>query len=274
MGRLPYNRAMSMRLSALQVFPLKSGAAFVLDEARVEPRGLAQDRRWMVVDDQARFITGREAPRMVLLRAAPVPGGLRLSAPGMADLQVAQPVDSRSRVTVWRDQVDALEASAQAHDWLSRFLRRDCRLVFMDALAQRPLDPAYAAAGDEVSFADAFPLLLISQASLDGLNARLAAPVPMLRFRPNLVVSGADPHAEDGWTRIRIADIEFEVAKPCVRCGFTTVDPETGTLDPRGEPLRTLATYRRAAKGVTFGQNLIARSTGVLRVGDPVSVLA
>lgn len=269
-----YNRAMAMQLSALHVFPVKSCAALVLDEARVERRGLAHDRRWMVVDDEGRFITGREEPRLVLLRAQPVPGGLLLAAPGMPELRIGEPVDGRGGVTVWRDHVNALNASSQASEWISRFLGRDCRLVFMDEAAQRPVDPTYASADDEVSFADGFPLLLISEGSLAGLNARLDAPVPMLRFRPNLVVAGASPHAEDGWKRIRIGGIEFDVAKPCARCGFTTVMPETGTLDPRGEPLRTLAKYRRGPRGVMFGQNLIARGTGRLRVGDVVTVLA
>lgn len=269
-----YNRAMAMKLSALHVFPVKSCAALVLDEAQVERRGLARDRRWMVVDGEGTFITGRQEPRLVLLRAQPVAGGLLLAAPGMPALRIAEPVDGRGGVTVWRDHVNALHASAQASEWLSRFLGRDCRLVFMDEAAQRPVDPAYASAGDEVSFADAFPLLMISEGSLAGLNARLDVPVPMLRFRPNLVVAGAEPHAEDGWKRIRIGEIEFDVAKPCIRCAFTTVMPETGTLDPRGEPLRTLATYRRGERGVTFGQNLLVRSTGRLCVNDPVTVLA
>lgn len=268
-----YNPAMSIRLSALYVYPLKSAAAQALDAAELQPRGLAHDRRWMVVDAQNAFITGREEPRLVLVQAHPQADGLLLSAPGMPEL-LAQPALRREQVTVWRDRVDARAASGEASEWISRFLGRECRLVIMDDAAQRPVDPTYAVAGDEVSFADAFPLLLISEGSLAGLNARLDAPVPMLRFRPNLVVSGADAHAEDGWRRIRIGAIEFEVAKPCVRCGFTTVMPETGTLDPRGEPLRTLATYRRGPKGVMFGQNLIARGRGRLCVGDAVTVLA
>lgn len=264
---------MSIRLSALYVYPLKSAAAQVLDAAELQPRGLAHDRRWMVVDAQNEFITGREEPRLVLVRVQPQPDGLLLSAPGMPDL-LARTASRREHVTVWRDRVDARTVTDDAQAWISRFLGRECRLVFMDDAAQRPVDPTYAVAGDEVSFADAFPLLLISEGSLAGLNARLDAPVPMLRFRPNLVVSGAEPHAEDGWKRIRIGEIEFDVAKPCVRCGFTTVMPESGTLDPRGEPLRTLATYRRGPRGVMFGQNLIARGQGRLRVGDVVTVLA
>lgn len=268
-----YNPRMSIRLSGLYVYPLKSAAAQALDVAVLQPRGLVHDRRWMVVDAQGEFITGREEPRLVMVRAHPQADDLRLSAPGMPDL-LARPTSRREHVTVWRDRVDALAMTDDARAWISRFLGRECRLVFMDDSVQRPVDPAYAAAGDEVSFADAFPLLLIAEGSLAGLNARLDVPVPMLRFRPNLVVSGTEAHAEDGWKRIRVGEIEFDVVKPCVRCGFTTVMPETGVLDPRGEPLRTLATYRRGPKGVMFGQNLIARGVGTLRVGDAVTVLA
>jgi uncharacterized protein YcbX len=135
-------------------------------------------------------------------------------------------------------------------------------------------DGKYGNDDDEVSFADGFPLLLISQAALDQLNAKLAAPVPILRFRPNLVVAGTAPHAEDGWKRIRIGTIEFEVLKPCTRCVFTTVDFERGAFDAAGEPLRTLTKYRRSPDGVTFGQNLIPRGAGTIRVGAPVEVLA
>ena len=267
----------AMHLSTLHVYPVKSGAALAPLQARVEARGLAGDRRWMIVDDDGAFLTGRQLPPLVLLRAEPDEHGLRLAAPGRPDTQVPlPPADApRRRVTVWKDTVDAVDAGDEAARWLSRFLGRDARLVHMDAQSVRPVSPTHAQPGDEVSFADAYPLLLISQASLDGLNARLATPLPMLRFRPNLVVHGADaPHAEDGWKRVRIGDIEFDAVKPCTRCVFTTVDPARGEIDASGEPLNTLKTYRRSPAGITFGMNLIARGTGTLRVGDAVRVLA
>lgn len=265
---------MSIHVSALYLHPIKSCAPLAVDSAMVEPRGLAGDRRWMIVDASGEFITGRSVPRLVLVQAQETPQGLRLQAPAMPDLVAAVPPPSnpRPRVTVWSSQVDALDAGDEAAAWISAFTGQTCRLVYMDAAARRPVNPAHAQPGDEVSFADAYPLLIISEASLAGLNARLDAPVPMLRFRPNLVVHGAQAHEEDRWRRIRIGGIEFEMIKPCVRCGFTTVMPETGTLDPRGEPLRTLAKYRRADKGVIFGQNVIARGSGRLRVGDAVEI--
>jgi uncharacterized protein YcbX len=144
----------------------------------------------------------------------------------------------------------------------------------MDALAVRAINPEYSRVGDEVSFADGYPLLMISLAALDALNVRLTAPVTMQHFRPNLVVRGAVAHAEDNWKSIRIGDVPFDVVKPCTRCVFTTVDPQRGTFDPDGEPLRTLTGYRRTPIGVTFGQNLIPRGRGQIRLGDPVEVLA
>jgi uncharacterized protein YcbX len=267
---------MNLHLSALHLYPIKSCAPLMQRQAQVEPRGLAGDRRWMIVDEDDRFITGRQQPRLVLVSAEAMAAGLRLAAPGMPPCEVrVPPADApRRRVSVWRSQVQAQEAEAAAQDWISRFLGQPCRLVYMDQTARRPVDPAYGRPGDEVSFADGFPLLLISQASLDGLNARLAQPVSMLRFRPNLVVAGPlAPHAEDGWKRVRVGAIEFDVVKPCTRCVFTTVIPERGVFDTSGEPLRTLRTYRRTAEGVNFGQNLIARGIGLLRLGDPVCLL-
>lgn len=269
-----YTRSI-MRLSAIHVFPLKSGAARALPTAQVEPLGLADDRRFMVVDAAGRFITGRQVPRLVLIAATPLcGGGLRLEFPGLEPLEVRTPSADAPRRTVgiWDDRVDAAEVPA-AEAWLTRALGRPAQLVHFDALAQRSVDATYARAGDVVGFADGFPLLLIAQASLDALNAKLAQPIPMLRFRPNLVVDGATPHAEDLWKRVRIGAVELEVVKPCTRCVFTTVDPARGALDPSGEPLATLKTYRRTPKGVTFGQNLIARGTGSIALGDAVEVL-
>jgi len=266
-------------LASIHIYPLKSGAPLALDQAVVEKRGLARDRRWMLVDANGKFVTGRQQPRLTLIRAQPLENGLRLSAPDMPDIDLAAPsTGTRIESAVWGAPVNPLLADDAAHDWISAYMRAPHRLVHMDAACARPMkakyDGRYGNDDDEVSFADGFPLLLISQAALDQLNAKLAAPVPMLRFRPNLVVAGTAPHAEDQWKRIRVGAVEFEVLKPCVRCVFTTVEFERGAFDPSGEPLRTLLKYRRSAEGVTFGQNLIPRGRGILRRGDAVEVLA
>jgi len=270
---------MQATLSSVHIYPLKSGAPLERSEAQVETRGLAHDRRWMVINATGKFITGREEARLTLIRARPDGDALLLDAPGMPSLRVDPPNASATRVdsAVWGAAVKPRLASNEAHDWLSAFLAKPVRLVHMDADCRRALkakyDGKYGIDADEVSFADGFPLLLISQAALDLLNSKLAQAVPILRFRPNLVVAGTAPHAEDGWKRIRIGEVEFEVAKPCTRCVFTTVDFERGERDRSGEPLRTLTTYRRSPDGVTFGQNLIPRGHGVVRAGDRVEII-
>lgn len=264
-----------MQLSGLYLYPIKSTAPLPVQDAQVEPRGLRHDRRWMVVNAEGRFLTGRQLPQLTLVRAQPSDGGLELEAPGMPSLSVAfPPAQVNVPVNVWKSEVEARPAAAEVDEWISTFLQLPARLVHMDDGVSRPMTDKQAQSGDEVSFADAFPLLLISQAALETLNARLAKPVSMLQFRPNLVVDGVAAHAEDGWRRIRIGEVEFDVAKPCVRCVFTTVDPSRGERDPAGEPLRTLIGYRRTADGVTFGQNLIPRSYGQIRLGDRLEVLA
>jgi len=272
---------MRATLSHIHTFPLKSGAPLAHDEHDVEACGLAGDRRWMVIDAHGRFMTGRQQSRLTLVRARPEPGSagtvLVLDAPGMPTLRVEAPPDgARVQTDVWGAAVSPLLAADQAHAWLGAFLGLPCRLVYMDAKCTRAMkasyDGRYGRDDDVVSLADGFPVLLISQAALDQLNGKLARPVPMLRFRPNLVVAGTASHAEDTWKRVRIGACEFDVVKPCTRCVFTTVDFERGERDPGGEPLRTLTTYRRTPDGVTFGQNLIPRRLGTLRVGDAVDV--
>ncbi|MCQ4164580.1 MOSC domain-containing protein [Tahibacter harae] len=267
---------MTPTLSALHIFPVKSCAALSPAEVQVEPRGLAGDRRWMIVDPAGKFVTGRLYARMPLIRATPLAHGLRLEAPDAPALEIAFPAADAPRlaVEVWKSRVDAVCAGAAADAWISRVLGTGLRLVHMDQAAQRAVSADYGRPGDEVSFADGFPHLLISQAALDQLNTRLSTPVSMLNFRPNLVVSGTAPHAEDDWKRIRIGEVEFDLVKPCTRCVFTTVDPLRGERRDDGEPLKTLTSYRRTPAGVTFGQNLIARGQGVIRVGDRVEVLA
>jgi uncharacterized protein YcbX len=267
---------MSAQLAAIIVYPIKSCAGNALESAQVEPRGLANDRRWMLVDDNGCFLTGRQLPRLVRVRVQPLASSrLRLTAPDMATIEVGVGVDAaRIDASVWSSRVRAVDAGSEAADWFSSYLGRPVRLVHADAAMQRPLDPGYSRPGDETAFADGFPLLLLSRAAADDLSARVGRDLGWRRFRPNLLVDGLPAHDEDGWRRVRIGAIEFDVVKPCVRCVFTTIDPDSAVAEADGEPLTTLKSYRRAAKGITFGQNLIARGTGAIRVGDPVEVLA
>lgn len=266
-----------LRLSALYRFPVKSLGGESLQRVAVDALGLAGDRRWMVVDSRSgRFLTQRQLPRMTQIGACWLDERtLQLSASGQTALQVVVPPANQALrgVTVWRDSLAAPDAGDAAAQWLSALLGRDCRLVHVPVSRARQVDTAYAQVGDKVGFADGFPLLLIGQASLDDLAARVGRPLEMLRFRPNLVIEGAAPYAEDGWRRLRIGEVEFERVKPCSRCAIPTLDPHSGERADDGEPLRTLATYRRDADGVYFGQNLIQRGTGVLEVGMPVTLL-
>ncbi len=261
-----------LKLSALYRYPVKSLRGETFDAIAVTPRGLAHDREWMLVDANGKFLTQRQQPRMSLIDTYVADrGGLRLRAPGMPELALDGDSVARIEVTVWNDRVTAATVDAAADAWFSEFLGVRCRLVHFPSDSRRAVDPGYASADDEVGFADGFPFLLISQASLDELNTRLGEPVPMRRFRPNLVIDGCDPFAEDGWRRIRIGDVGFRVVKPCSRCIIPTIDPATG--ERHAEPLRTLMSYRKRDNKVYFGQNLIHDGVGQLAVGMPVEVL-
>jgi len=261
-------------LAALYRYPVKSLRGEAFDTLEVTPRGLAFDRRWMVVDPDGRFLTQRQQPRMALIQArVGANGRLQLQAPGMPRIEVEPPgADRRMPVRVWDDRLPAAPADVAAGLWLGQILGVPCHLVYLPDDIRRPVDPHYAQPADQVGFADGFPFLLISQASLDDLNARLEHPVPMLRFRPNLVVAGCAAFAEDGWQRIRIGGLSFRVAKPCSRCIIPTIDIETA--EKGREPMQTLLSYRRRDNRVYFGQNLIHDGLGTLQVGMPVEVVA
>ncbi len=264
-----------MKLAEIMVYPVKSAGGIAVQEREVEARGLAGDRRWMVASPDGGFLTQRDWPRMALIRAALDADTLRLDAPGCEPLRVPRlPDGERLTVRVWRSVCEAVSAGAEAEAWLSTFLGMPCRLVYMPDETRRTVSPEFAAGEGIVSFADGFPLLLIGEASLADLNSRMVEPVPMNRFRPNLVVTGAAPYAEDGWAQVRVGEVLFHVVKPCDRCAMTTVEQATG--EKHGpEPLQTLAGYRRAESGkVLFGQNLIPAAPGVVRVGDSVEVVA
>lgn len=261
-------------LSAIHVYPVKSLAGFDSPFAEVQPRGLAGDRRWMIVDAAGRFLTQRTLPRMATLSARFSSDSLQIACPGLPPLSVPRdfPEGDTLTVQVWRSACEAVCRGGAADVWLSEALGQPCRLVFMPDSTRRAVSPGPGGQEGIVSFADGYPLLLVGAASVADLNARLAAPVPVDRFRPNLVVSGTDAFAEDGWKRVRVGAATFHVAKPCARCALTTVDQATGAL-AGPEPLRTLSGYRLRDRKVLFGQHLIPEILGVVRAGDSVEVL-
>jgi MOSC domain-containing protein len=265
-----------MRITTLSSFPVKGCHRLDHDQAVVEPWGLAGDRRWMMVDPDGVGITQREAPRLTRLAARPRPGGLTLSAPGLPTLEIDEPADGpEESVRIFRSEEPVPVRIAET-TWSSAFLGREARLAWQADPTGRPLGSP-ADAGHSVSLADGFPLLLANAASLDAVNDWLAAdgdePVPMTRFRPNLVVGGAPAWAEDDWLgrRLRIGEVTFHAAQSCARCMVTTIDQETG--EQGRQPLRALGEHRRYEDGLLFAINLVPGATGLLRVGDVVSVL-
>jgi uncharacterized protein len=268
-----------MRVASIHTYPVKGCHRIDQETAVVQPWGLAGDRRWMPVDEDGKVVSQREYPRMTQVRPSIVDGGIVLSAPGVADLTVREPAGDPVEVDIWRYRLTANLAGSEADAWLSRVLECKVRLVYLADPTNRAVDPGYGRPGDRVSFADGYPLLVTNGASLDELNGWIAesgsveGPLPMTRFRPNVVVSGAPAWAEDSWLggRLRIGEVVFRAPKPSDRCVMTTNDQETGE---RGkEPLRTLARYRKINQLLLFGLNLIPDGPGRIRVGDEVEVV-
>ncbi|WP_119070826.1 MOSC domain-containing protein [Rubrobacter indicoceani] len=262
-------------VTALHHYPVKSCAGTGVDHLTADAPGPVHDRRFMLVDGDSTFLSQRRAPELARVKPGISEGDhpeLLVDAPGMEKLTVPLGPDGetgkRSRARIWRDTVEVSATTPGADEWFSQYLGARCRLVHLPETSTRPVDPDYGRAGDLTTLADGFPFLLISESSLEDLNSRLEDPVPMNRFRPNIVVSGTEPYEEDGWTHLRIGEMEFRVVKPCSRCVITTVDQATGKKGK--EPLTTLATYRRTPRGVLFGQNLIHDAPGRISVGDRV----
>jgi uncharacterized protein len=272
---------MGLRLAAINRFPIKSCRGQSLEEALVEPWGLAGDRRWMVVDDDGVLITARERPRLLLVVPSVLPdGGLLLTSPDAPDLMVPVPAgDELVAVRVWRSELAAAVAGAEAAAWFSKIVGAPARLVYLDDPTRRHPNPEFAEPSDYVSFADGYPLLLATTASLDQLNDWIGegrradeGPLPMTRFRPNVVVDGSAPWSEDGWRRVRIGSAIFRAVKGCDRCVMTMTDPDTA--ERTKEPIATLARYRHWDGATWFGMNLVPDTPGVtISVGDEVQVL-
>jgi uncharacterized protein len=267
-----------MHVASLHIYPVKGCHRIDVDRAELQPWGFAGDRRWLIVDEDGVAVTIRDVPSMTGIQPVLTDGGLVLRATGHADLAVAEPAGAElSVVKVWGFIGKAALAGPVADRWLSAVLERSVRLVWLDDPTRRPVDPEYGTAEDRVSFADGYPVLLGNLASLRDLNDRIAesasreGPLPMPRFRPNIVIEGARAWVEDAWTggRMRIGEVTFRVVKPCERCVVTTTDQETG--EKGKEPLRTLARFRNVNQGLLFATNLIPDNVGTINVGDDVA---
>lgn len=262
-------------LQDIYIYPVKSLAGIRLDEAIAEEKGFQHDRRWMLVDREGRFVSQREYPKLALL-------GVELEEEGLNVFDRKNPDDSifvpfgmalgpEKRVVIWDDEVSAKVVDAGISRWFTEILGFEVDLVLMPEESKRPVDPRYAVNSESVSFADGMPYLIIGQASLDELNSKLEKPVPMNRFRPNLVFSGGSPFLEDMLRKIRIGSVDFQIVKPCARCVMTTVDQDTA--EQGKEPLKTLASFRTVNNKVMFGQNVVALTLGKVKLGDTITPL-
>ncbi len=279
-----------MIVSEINIYPIKSLKGISLDSAMVEERGLQYDRRWMLTTPDGMFFTQREFPRMATMSVwvEDDGSGLGVAADGFGDvfIPIESDTEQRQQVTIWQSVCEGSVYGGALNEWFSDVLGTDCQLVYMPDDSRRSVNKLFNKNDDVVSFADGYPLLAIGEASLDDLNSRLDEPLPMNRFRPNIVISGSEAFAEDAWKRIRVGDATFRVTKPCERCVITTTDQSRGKVAGK-EPLKTLASFRMAKDvipdrlselgtnptAVLFGQNLIGDTPGVtIKVGDEVEI--
>ncbi|MBT3253009.1 MAG: MOSC domain-containing protein [Candidatus Marinimicrobia bacterium] len=264
------------KLDQISIYPIKSCAGIDLQTSKVLDRGFPLDRRWLLIDEAGQFISQRTTPLLGQIKISQYDDHLLVNYPAKYPLMLPTNVHSnvRQKAMIWKDKVDGLWVGQETDNWFSAVLEQKVHLIHMNEDVHRPLvknnlpqDRSF-----EVSFADGYPYLLTSQASLDDLNNRLTSPVPMNRFRSNLVVSGFEAFAEDNWQKISIGEVEFMVVKPCARCQVTTIDQKTGAASK--EPLKTLATYRKQDGKVMFGMNLVALSTGSVNLNDPITIIS
>jgi uncharacterized protein YcbX len=268
---------MSVTLTDLHIYPIKSCRGIALESARLAATGLADDRHWMLVRPNGRFVTQRELPRMALISTLLNDDSLMLGAPYRANLKVPRTGGGESRaVTVWKFDGRGIDCGDTAAAWASQFLETPLRLVMFDVDVPRVCSPEWTGDTRAVTeFSDGFPILVISRASLAELNSRLPKALPMERFRPNLVIDGVEPFDEDRMHELRAGPVTLRIVKPCMRCSITTTDQQQGAVDGV-EPLQTLKEYRfnKELRGVAFGQNVIVVD-GVgesLRVGQTFDV--
>jgi len=268
-------------ISALWIYPVKSLGGISLDKVQLEKRGFRYDRRWMLVDDNYQFMSQRKISKMALISVELSDFGLSVRAPDMPVLIIPYPDPQTEwfeevEVTCWNDQIVAQHINTAIDNWFSDFLQMDCQLVYMPEKTERRVDPAFSIDDDIASFSDGFPNLMISQASLEDLNDRVDIELTMSRFRPNIVISGCAPYAEDTLGHFRINEIDFYAVKPCSRCIVTTINPDTAEKESQ-EPLKTLATYRKKNNKVMFGQNLLHKlnfdQSTELKLGDTLKII-
>jgi len=260
-----------IEVASLHIYPIKSCRSTDLERLQCDARGPVHDRRLMIVDKAGKFITQRTETRLSQVSVRREQDRLTLAGPGIESLTTTIENGPLRPVEVWRHRGGAHAISPDADRWLSDFLRQDVALVGCPENMHRLANPDWATQTTPISFVDGYPILILSEASVDDLNSRLKTPVEAMRFRPNILLRGCAPFAEDGWKTIRIGDAVIDILKPCDRCSVVSIDPASGNTSK--EPLRTLATFRKSPAGILFGQNSATRQPATLRTGDPVEVL-
>lgn len=262
-------------MSQLLIYPIKSLKGIPIDEAVLSDRGLQYDRRWLLVDENYRFLSQREYSQMALINTAIENDKLVVfyskDACNKYHISLQPVLSSIVTVSIWDDVCEAQLISSLADEWFSDVLKIKCRLVYMPDNSRRVVDEKYAKRNDITSFADDFPVLIIGQSSLDDLNSRLTNRLPMDRFRPNIVFEGADAFEEDRMEHFVINDINFYAVTPCARCVITTINQQTGVQGK--EPLKTLSTYRKAGNNIYFGQNVLYDRSGIINIGDKITIV-
>lgn len=265
----------ALTIGELWIYPIKSLGGISLREAQLSPRGLQWDRRWMLLDAAGDFLTQRQFSEMALLEVSLQPDSLQVKhrSKNLPGLLIPLHPDGEGepvQAPIWDDRTLARYVGREWDQWFSEALGQNCRLVYMPDESERTKQGKHSGREQPLSFADSYPIMMIGQASLDDLNSRLSEPLPMTRFRPNIVVRGSAPFAEDSWHEFWINELHFWAEKPCGRCTLINIDPKTAQ---RGkEPLQTLSRYRKVGNSVLFGQHLLADSGGRLRVGERLEV--
>jgi uncharacterized protein len=269
-----------LKLSEIYVYPVKSLGGVSLEETEITDRGLQYDRRWMLIDENNRFLSQREHPQLAVFETTLFTDYLRImdsrSAKGVIVKLEPQFSESEEilKVSVWDDEVEAWHISKLVDDFFTEALGKPTRLVYMPEESHRKTDAQYSLKGDEItSFSDGYPILIIGQSSMDDLNNRMAEPLSILRFRPNFVFTGGKEFEEDEWHEFNVGSVRFFGVKPCARCVMTTVNPLTGEKKGK-EPLLTLNKYRKAGNKILFGQNVLISQLGQVLVGDNIEVIS
>ena len=265
-----------MKVSQLYIYPIKALGGIAISSVNITDRGFENDRRWMLIDENNRFISQREIAEMSLLQVEILQHVMKVNhkkdPANCIEISLTPAASDITTVNIWDTLCEAQLVNTEADRWFSKILDTNCRLVYMPDSTTLKIDDQYAITGNDItSFSDGYPILMVSEESLGDLNDKLDEPLPINRFRPNLVFKGGTPFIEESMKEFSIKDCLFYGVKPCARCVVTTIDQDSA--EKGKEPLKTLSLYRRKDAKVIFGENVIAAGTGKISIGDTITIL-